>query len=96
VNWKYENKTKLMGFYSLCLQIDLAVIHSILTKIDKKINVLPYHSRINIITPWPESPSEHYRPRHRRLSAKLLPTIKDRGVSCSQIDGSPTAVISIF
>jgi hypothetical protein len=30
-------------------------------------------------TPWPESASELYRPRGRRLSAKLVPTFVDRG-----------------
>jgi hypothetical protein len=29
-------------------------------------------------TPWPESVSELYRPRDRRLSAKLVPTFADR------------------
>jgi hypothetical protein len=30
-------------------------------------------------TPWPESASELYRPSNRRLSAKLVPTLADRG-----------------
>jgi hypothetical protein len=30
-------------------------------------------------TPWPESASELYRPSHRRLLAKLVPTFSDRG-----------------
>jgi hypothetical protein len=30
-------------------------------------------------TPWPESANELYRPRDRRLLAKLLPTLADRG-----------------
>jgi hypothetical protein len=47
-------------------------------------------------TPLPESASELYRPSDRRLSATLLPTFADRGVSRDQRDGSPTAVISIF
>jgi hypothetical protein len=38
--------------------------------------------------------SELYRPSDRRLSAKLVPTFADRGVSRSQRDGPPTAVIS--
>jgi hypothetical protein len=42
-------------------------------------------------TPWPESASELYRPS--RLSAKLMPTFADRGVSRSQRGGSPTVVI---
>jgi hypothetical protein len=33
----------------------------------------------NSKTPWPESASELYRPRDRRLSAKLLPPFADRG-----------------
>jgi hypothetical protein len=44
-------------------------------------------------TPWPESASELYRPSDRLLSAKLVPTFADRGVSRSQRGGSPTAVI---
>jgi hypothetical protein len=47
-------------------------------------------------TPWPESASELYRPSDRRLSAKLVLTIADRGVSRSQCSGSPTAVISFL
>jgi hypothetical protein len=46
-------------------------------------------------TPWPESTSELYQPSDRCLSAKLVPTFADRGVSRSQRPGSPTAVISI-
>jgi hypothetical protein len=30
-------------------------------------------------TPWPESASEIYRPSHRRLTTKLVPTLTDRG-----------------
>jgi hypothetical protein len=40
-------------------------------------------------TPWPEFSSELYRPSDCRLSAKLVPTFVDRGVSRSQRDGSP-------
>jgi hypothetical protein len=32
-----------------------------------------------IKTPWSQSASELYRPRDRRLSAKLVPTFEDRG-----------------
>jgi hypothetical protein len=35
-------------------------------------------------------------PRDRRLSAKLMPTFADRGVSHGQCGGSPTAVILVF
>jgi hypothetical protein len=41
------------------------------------------------LTPWPESASELYRPSGRSLSAKLVPTFADRGVSRSQRKGSP-------
>jgi hypothetical protein len=47
-------------------------------------------------TLWPESASELYRPSDHRLSAKLVPTFADRGVSRSQRGGSLTAVISVF
>jgi hypothetical protein len=47
-------------------------------------------------TPWPESASELYQPSDRRVSAKLVPTFADRGVSRSQSGGSLTAVISVF
>jgi hypothetical protein len=47
-------------------------------------------------TPWLESARELYRPSDRRLSTKLVPTFADRGVSRSQSDGSPTAVILAF
>jgi hypothetical protein len=30
-------------------------------------------------TPWPQSASELYRPSHRHLLAKLVPTFADRG-----------------
>jgi hypothetical protein len=39
-----------------------------------------------IVTPWTESASD------RRLSAKLVPTFRYRGVSRGQRGGSPTAV----
>jgi hypothetical protein len=51
---------------------------------------------IIIITPWPESASELYRPSDRRLSAKLVATFADRELSRSQRGGPSTAVISIF
>jgi hypothetical protein len=35
-------------------------------------------------------------PSDRRLSAKLVPTFADLGVSHGQCGGSPTAVISVF
>jgi hypothetical protein len=39
--------------------------------------------------PWPESESELYRPRDRRVSAKLVPTFLDRGCHVvSVMDGS--------
>jgi hypothetical protein len=44
-------------------------------------------------TPWPESASEQYRPS---LSAKLVPTLADRGMLRRQRSGSPTAVASVF
>jgi hypothetical protein len=45
-------------------------------------------------TSRPESTSELYRPSDRRLSAMLVPTLEDRGVSCGQHSGSPK--ISVF
>jgi hypothetical protein len=45
---------------------------------------------------WPESASELYQLSYRHLSAKLLPTFEDRGVSHSQCGGFPTAAISGF
>jgi hypothetical protein len=39
-------------------------------------------------TPWPESASELYQLRDCRLSAKLVPTFVDKGVSRSQRGGS--------
>jgi hypothetical protein len=47
-------------------------------------------------TQWPESASELHRPSDRLLSAKLVPFSADRGASCSQRGGSPTAVISVI
>jgi hypothetical protein len=47
---------------------------------------------IIIITPWPESSSELYRPSDRRLSVKLVPTLANREVPRGQRDGSlPTS-----
>jgi hypothetical protein len=43
---------------------------------------------------WPESVSEICRPSDSRLTAKLVSTRSDRGVSRSHRDGSPTAVTS--
>jgi hypothetical protein len=39
-------------------------------------------------TPWLEAMNELYRQSNRRLSTKLMPTFADRGVPCSQRDGS--------
>jgi hypothetical protein len=52
--------------------------------------IITYHveSIIYMITPWPESTSELYRPSDRRLSSKLVPTFANRGVSRSQRGGS--------
>jgi hypothetical protein len=50
----------------------------------------------NKLTPWLESGSELYRPSDRQLSAKLMQTFADRGVSHDQCGGSPTAVISVY
>jgi hypothetical protein len=36
------------------------------------------HTKKNKESPWPESASVLYRPRDRRLSAKLEPTFADR------------------
>jgi hypothetical protein len=55
-----------------------------------------YMLHIQLKTPWPESRSELYRPSYRRVSAKLVPTFADRGVSRSQRGGSPTDVFSVF
>jgi hypothetical protein len=58
---------------------------------------VPYWTQYNKKqTPCPESTSELHRLSDRRLSAKLVPTFTDRGVSCSQRSGSPVAVISGF
>jgi hypothetical protein len=45
-------------------------------------------SEIHKQSPWPESASELYRPSDRSLSAKLVPTLTDRGVSRGQRAGS--------
>jgi hypothetical protein len=58
--------------------------------------VKPIPTKQNNHTPWPESESELYRPSDHRLSAKLVPTSWDRGVSSSQRGGSSTVVISVF
>jgi CBS-domain-containing membrane protein len=34
---------------------------------------------VMLLTPWPESVSELYRPSDHRLSSKLVPTFADRG-----------------
>jgi hypothetical protein len=40
-------------------------------------------------SPWPEYASELYRSSDRSMSAKLVPTFADIGVSRGQDDGSP-------
>jgi hypothetical protein len=49
-----------------------------------------------LLTPWLYSASELYRLSDCRLSAKLVPTFADRGMSHGQCGGSLTAVISVF
>jgi hypothetical protein len=57
---------------------------------------LTRRATIKIQTPWPGSASELYRPNGRCFSAKSVTTFADRGVSRSQLGGSPTAVLSAF
>jgi hypothetical protein len=47
-------------------------------------------------TPWLESVSKLYRPSNHRLLSKLVPTFVDRGMSRSQGDGSPMAIILVL
>jgi hypothetical protein len=56
----------------------------------RRLTTLRIKKRITNQTPWPESASELYRPSDRRLSARLVPTFADRGMSRSQRGGSPT------
>jgi hypothetical protein len=42
-------------------------------------SILGFLDRTNKQSPWPESASELFRPRSRRLSAKLVLTFADRG-----------------
>jgi hypothetical protein len=58
--------------------------------------VKPLLQTQNELIPWLESGSELYRQSDRRLSAKLVPTFADRGVSHGQCGESPKAVISVF
>jgi hypothetical protein len=63
------------------------------------VNIIPIDQRVILQTkqtPWPESASELYRLSDCRLSAKLVPTFVDRGVSRSQRGGTHTAVITVF
>jgi hypothetical protein len=46
-------------------------------------------------TPWPQSKNKLYRLSDRCLSAILVPTFADRGVSRSQRGRSPAAVILV-
>jgi hypothetical protein len=55
-----------------------------------------YYIQTKKQTPWPESTSELYRPSDSRLSAKLVPTFADKGVSRGQHSVSPTAIFSVF
>jgi hypothetical protein len=48
-----------------------------------------------ILTPWPESASEQYRPSDRHLSVKFVPTFTDRGCHVSAW-WIPTVVFSGF
>jgi hypothetical protein len=55
------------------------VLTAVVMKGDQSIAIpLPSQNKTKQ-TPWPESASELYRPSDRRLSAKLVPTLTDRG-----------------
>ena len=59
-----------------------------------KTNTAMWFNKVSIIerkkkTPWLQSASEPYRQSGRRRSAKLVPTLADRGVSRGQRNGSP-------
>jgi hypothetical protein len=45
---------------------------------------------------WPESASELFRPSNVRVSAKLVPTFANRGVSRSRYNVSTAAVFLAF
>jgi hypothetical protein len=47
-------------------------------------------------TPWLESASELYRLSDRRLSAKLVPTLTDRGCRVVSATNPPESLISVF
>jgi hypothetical protein len=53
-----------------------------------KLSVKEVPSNTFSLTQWPESESELYRPGDRRLSAKLVPTLADRGVPRGERDES--------
>jgi hypothetical protein len=52
-----------------------------------RINTNEELDNLIIITPWPESANILNRPSDRRLSAKLVPTFADTGVSRGQRGG---------
>jgi hypothetical protein len=51
-------------------------------------------TKLNSVACSPQA--ELYRPSDRRLSAKLVPTFADRGVSRGQRNGFPRPLISVF
>jgi hypothetical protein len=51
---------------------------------------------MKVKNPGAQSASELYRPSDRSLSAKLVPTLADRGVSRGQRNESPQPLISVF
>jgi CBS-domain-containing membrane protein len=55
-------------------------MHTLLVlKIKQIVLKLPLDNTKQKQTPWPESASEQYRPRDRRLLENLVPTFADRG-----------------
>jgi hypothetical protein len=62
------------------MKIDSADIHTILSEnSEHAVTSFTKCKSVTNLTPWPESVNELYRPRDRRLSAKLLPTFADGG-----------------
>jgi hypothetical protein len=50
------------------------------------------HINLNY-TPWPESENELYRPSDRSLSAKLMPTLADRGFKVISATGPSDRIL---
>jgi hypothetical protein len=84
--WQLSSFVQISDLNSACISIPLRMLHApaISSSSNHHCNNTWPKLPTNKKTPWLQSTSELYRPSDRRLSAKLVPIVSDRGVARSR------------